>query len=282
MTMDNGFAVHAARRALGIVLVFLLPALLAGCLQMERIVRINTDGSGILIERLVMSHEMLEMAGGMQPEGQTFNVRNDEELREAAATYGESVRFLSASDVETAFGKGYEARYAFDDINSLRINQNKVSAKTPGAAGDGDDGKEPKFTTFAMRGGDPADLTIYWPVDSAESDGKEDDIEEISKEAPTPEEEEMAMEMMKTMFQGMRLAMHIEVVGDIVETNATHLSGSRITLTDVDLGELFSNVEAVRALGGKRPDSLEDMQKLMQLFPGMKIEIQPEVAVRFQ
>lgn len=277
MVKDNGIAGPAGRGIFGMVLVFLLPALLAGCLQLERTVQVNRDGSGVLIERLVMSNEIIEMAAGMQPEGKPFSPRNDEELSGKAAQYGEAVRFLSAKDVETPFGKGYEARYAFDDINGLRMGQDvKDSMPMPGG-GDGD-GKEPKFTTFTMRGENPAELLIHWPLDEAEDSQAED----TEQEPLAPEDEQMAMEMMKAMFDGMRMATHVEVMGDIVETNATHRSGSRVTLLDIDFGAMLADEGVLKAMAGDKPETMADLKKFMEMFPGLKLETEPEVTIRFQ
>ena len=272
------------RKALTVVLLCLSPFLVAGCLQMERIVRVNRDGSGVLIERLVLGGGMVEMLRGTsaatQPEGQPFSIRDDEELRGKAANFGEGVRFLSAKDLETDFGKGFEARYAFTDINKLRVGQDPGESM-PGeqAAAVKDD--ESKFTTFTFHPANPAELIVHWPVEEADAE-PEADSAEASDEASSPEQEQMAMEMMKTAFKDMRVAIHIEVVGDILETNATHRRGSRVTLMELDFGELISNEAALRSMAGNKPDSVADMKELMKLIPGLKIEIEPDVTIRFQ
>ncbi len=275
---------HHCRGPLKFAILLLLPALVAGCLQMERVVQVNSDGSGVLIERLVLGNGIAEMMAGMQPEGEPFNIRDDDKLRTDAANFGESVRFVSATDLVTDFGRGYEARYAFDDINTLRIGQD-VEDSMPGesAATDDADGEEPKYTTFTLRHTNPVGLVIHWPVDEAESESKDLDSAAESSETPsTPEQEQMAMEMMKMAFQDMRIAMHVEIMGDIVGTNATHVEGTRVTLMDIDFGKLLANEAALQAMAGKKPDSVADMKDLMKLIPGLKFEIEPKVAILFQ
>lgn len=265
-------------------LLMLLPVFLAGCLQMERIVRVNRDGSGVLIERLVLGNEMVEMlrevASATQPEGQPFSIRNDEELRGKAANFGEGVRFLSAKDLETGFGKGFEARYAFADINKLRIGQDPGES-IPGGESTAANDKEAKFTTFTFRPANPAELVVHWPVDEAAYEAGAGSTE-ASNEVTSPEQEQMAMEMMKSVFKDVRMVIHIEVVGDIVETNATHRRGNRVTLMEIDFGELISSEAALRSMAGKKPESVADMKELVKLVPGLKIEIEPEVTIRFQ
>jgi hypothetical protein len=276
--------VRHCRALVRIAMSLLLPVLVAGCLQMERTVRVNGDGSGVLIERMVLSNDIVEMMAGMQPEGEPFNIRDDEKLRGNAANFGTSVRFLSATDLVTDFGRGYEARYAFDDINALRVGQD-LEDSMPGdpAAGDGSQEKEPKFTTFTLRRTNPARLVVHWAVDEGGSDpGPGESAAEYPETASTPEQEQMAMEMMKMAFKDMRVAMHVEVVGEIVETNAMHLEGTRVTLMDIDFGEMLSNESALRAMAGKKPESVVDMKELMKLVPGLKLEIEPEIAILFR
>ena len=75
--------------------------------------------------------------------------------------------------------------------------------------------------------------------------------------------------------------MHVEVMGDIAETNATHLDGSRVTLIDIDFSAFIENEEVLKSMATSKPESPADMKQFMKLIPGMKIEIEPEVAIRF-
>lgn len=283
----NGFAarVSVRRAACRIVPLALLAILLAGCLQVERIVQVRPDGSGMLIERTVFGNDMVEMMAGMQPEGQTFNIRDDAKLRRNAANYGESVRFVSAEDVETDFGKGYVARYAFADIEQLRVNQD-VGDAVPGdmAAAGGEEKKEARITTFTLQRGNPAQLVIHWPVKEAASGSKlaGTDSDDSSSSPSSPEEQEMALEMMRNTFRDMRMAIHVEVLGDIVDSNANYRDGSRVTLMDINFGDLFSDEAMMQAMAGAKPKSVSDMQEMMKMFPGLKMEINPEVTIRFQ
>ena len=275
---------RGCRKALTIVLLCLAPLVVAGCLQMERIVRVNGDGSGVLIERLVLGNEMVEMLREMsaatQPEGEPFSIRDDEELRGKAANFGEGVRFLSAKDLETDFGKGFEARYAFADINMLRVGQDPAESMPGGESSVAND-NESKFITFTFHPANPAELAIHWPVDEAASKAEAGSTE-ASDEATSPEQEQMAMEMMKSAFKDMRMAIHIEVAGDILDTNATHQRGNRVTLMEFDFGKILSSEEALRSMAGNKPGSVADMKELMKLIPGLKMEIEPEVTIRFQ
>ena len=70
-----------------------------------------------------------------------------------------------------------------------------------------------------------------------------------------------------------------QVAGEILDTNATHRQGSRVTLMEFDFGEILSNAEALQAMAVNKPGSVADMKEIMQLIPGLRMEIEPEVAV---
>ena len=278
------YCIDRSRVAARLTLMLMLPVLLAGCIQMERIVRVDNDGSGVVIERFVMSNEIVGMMAGMQSEGEPFKIRDDAKLRDNAANFGPDVRFVSATDLVTDFGRGYEARYAFDDINTLGVDQNTQDSM-PGesAAGDGSSDGKTNYTTFSFEPGDPARLVLRWSLDEDGQDSDPDDADdENSESTATPEQEQMAMEMMKMAFKDMRMAMHVEVVGEIVETNAMHVEGARVTMMDINFGELVANEEALQAMAGKKPESVADMKELMKIVPGLKMEIEPEVAILFR
>ncbi|UCH74476.1 MAG: hypothetical protein JSU82_01040 [Rhodospirillales bacterium] len=264
--------------------MLLLILALGGCLQMERVVQVNGDGSGVIIERMILSKEIVSMMQEMQSTGQPMNIRDDEKLRTNAANFGTAVRFVSSRDLVTDFGRGYEARYAFDDITRLRVGQN-IDEGMPGdgAGGGFSTTDDQSYTTFTFRRTNPAQLVIHWPVQEGEhAAGSDDSFGEFSEAGGDPEQEQMAMEMMSMAFRDMRVAMHVEVLGDIVETNALHVEGRRVTLVDIDFGALLSSEAALRAMAEAKPESVADMKELMKLVPGIKLEVEPEVAIRFR
>src|SRR5690606_25519434 len=59
------------------------------------------------------------------------------------------------------------------------------------------------------------------------------------------------LNMVQSMFDGFKVAIDVEVLGSIVETNAEYVEGSRITLLEMDLGLLFADQEKLKALQGK-------------------------------
>lgn len=275
-------------KALGILWLGIAALALAGCMEIETLVRVEADGSGTITERMVMSNEIIEMMKEMAPENQPAPLYDEEELRAAAATFGEGVTFLSVESVETDFGQGYVVSYAFTDINRIRVGQNPEN-KMPGSGDMGAqaEAEDGDFTTFTMEPGSPASLTIHWPVDEGEPENAEAmeaaaEAEEEAENAQSPEQQQAAMEMMKMAFKDMRMAVHVEVAGQVIESNATHRDGSRITLVDIAFAEFLESEEALKAMASDKQQTVADMKEMMALIPGLKLEIEPEVSVLFE
>ncbi len=263
-----------------IFLCFLAP-LVAGCLQVETTVRVESDGSGTITERFVLGNEAVEMLSQMAPEGETFNLMDEEQLKEDAADFGDGVRFDSAESVQDDFGQGYVVRYAFDDVNQLRLNPNP-GEKVPGGEPVEPEPVEPDHVTFTLEGSSPSTLVVRWPVEQGAAGEGGGEQAEAAPEGepiePGPEDIEMA----KAFMEGMRMAMHVETAGEIVETNATHREGSRVTLLDFSFSELLANPDALKAMMMAEPESLAEAKDLIAGIPGLKFETETEVTIRFQ
>jgi hypothetical protein len=128
-------------------------------------------------------------------------------------------------------------------------------------------------------------LVIHWPVDkesSTETQTAEAPSNDGAAAEPSPEQQEAAMEMMKMAFRDMRMAMHVEVAGQVVGSNATHLDGNRVTLVEIAFADFLENDEALRSFAANESQNVADVKKLMALLPGLRLEIEPEVSVLFQ
>jgi hypothetical protein len=269
----------ARRKAPGFLLLGFAALALAGCMEVETVVRVNPDGSGTITERLMMSNEIVQMISEMAPDGQPAELLNEQELMDAAPGFGEGVTYVSSAEIESEFGRGFEANYAFTDINMIRVGK-KPGKNMPGGAA-----KEGGFTTFTMQPGNPAELVIHWPVDENRT-GAVETTENLSVDestaTQTPEQQEAVMEMMKMAFKDMRMAIHVDVAGQVVDSNATHLDGNRVTLVDIAFAEFLNSDEAMMAMVTNQDQSVADMKDFMRIFPGLKMEIEPEVSVLFE
>jgi hypothetical protein len=76
--------------------------------------------------------------------------------------------------------------------------------------------------------------------------------------------------------------MIVNVRGTIEETNATYRNGSTITLMEMEFGKIFSNEETFKSLAQSNPDTLQSMKELVEEVPGIKVELNEVVEVRFK
>ena len=277
---------------------------LVGCIQVDTVVKLKPDGSGTIEETVLMSKEFVkqmemmvtQMAaelGAEEKEGETakgFDMFNEDELKEKASALGEGVTYVSGKKVVTGEAEGFHATYAFTDINKLKLNQNP-SDKAPSEAGGpapGAKGEKKELIMFQFTKGPPATLIVKMPSQKPADKPAVTEKPAVSEE-PEPEEDEgmeeqdaAAAEMMKQMFKGMKIAIAIEVEGSIVETNATHREGSRVTLMEIDFGKLIADVEKFEKFAERQPETIEEVKSLMKDLPGIKVELNEQVMIKFK
>jgi len=81
------------------------------------------------------------------------------------------------------------------------------------------------------------------------------------------------MQMMAPMLKGMRLAMIVQVEGNITETNAKYKSPKNpnvVILMDVPMDKLLTNPEAMKLMSSKKPEDEARISKLN--IPGVRLE----------
>lgn len=261
---------------------------LAGCFDTQTTVRIKPDGSGTVEERFLVSStvvaQMKAFSQSMVAEtdneeaAEGFSLFKPDELRAAADEMGDGVTFVSAEPLKTDDGEGYRAVYAFEDINKLRLNQNPGD-EAPSADAGGQDETPKELITFSFEKGRTSKLTIRRPGNMP----GQDEEEKASEEATTDSAEaKQALEQVKQVFDGMHIAMFIEVDGKVVKTNATHVDGNRIILMDMDFDELMEDPEKLETFALSKPKSVEEAKKILKGVKGIKVDMNEELVVSFR
>jgi hypothetical protein len=219
---------------------------------------------------------------GIKPKEEEFDFFDESKLKANAKNMGEGVTFLSGSKISIDDFEGYKATYAFEDINKVKINQNP-GEKVPSVSqqdGPGTDGKAKEHVIFAFQKGKPAELIIRSPKKSIDSKSKD------AGDTQPPRNDEKASDeataQVKELFKGMKIALSVVVDGSIVETNATHRDGSKITLVEMDFGKLLEKPELFLQLSESQLKSLEESKVLMQQIPGIKVDLHDEIRIRFE
>jgi hypothetical protein len=131
--------------------------------------------------------------------------------------------------------------------------------------------------TFARQGGSSV-LTIS--VDEKITATASDKVQE----APLLDQVDPAvMQMVKTMFEGFKVAVDLEVGGKIVKTNADYVNGSRVTLLELEAAKIFQDEGKLKALQSKiRPGAtLSELRPYLKDIQGVKIN-HPSVTIEYR
>ena len=257
------------------------------CFRVQTVVTVYKDGSGIITEKVMMSKAFTEMMrsfgssfGDPEEEKEPFSLYDEEELISEASGYGEGVFFKSGKEVKEKDWEGYTVTYTFEDISKVRLNtkqDEKVNTGMSSMDPTEEETKEDEFFYFTFNKGNPAELMIH----RNEVAGKERQEEEDMMDAPGQGMDAMGKEMLK-MFEGMRISMDVIVDGKIRETNATYQKGATITLMDMDFGEMMNNKDAFMELTKEKPETTEELEAFMGKFPGLKVELEQPIVVKFR
>lgn len=270
--------------------VLLLPLLLAGCIQVETIIRLKADGSGTIEKTVLVSREFLNMMTMMKTLFQAdstgedsaedpFDFDDEEALRNNAAKLGAGVRFLSSEKIDTGKLEGVKAIYAFSDITQVRID--------PGMSGDipsmddeeGREASREEYAEIRFRKGNPARLVLTFPREDDDDAAEETESDTLSLD----DDDDSGMgRRFKSMMKDARITLKFQVEGQIVETNASFREGSVVTLIDLEFAKLMDNLEAFDKLQAAKHQSFETRRQLMADIPGVKIELNDEVEIAFK
>jgi hypothetical protein len=264
-----------------LVLLFATTTLTA-CLNSSTIVKLKPDGSGTVEQvTLVNTAALKGMMPGAEKQG-GGTVINRDDLERTAARMGKGVRLVSAEKATGDPGfEGTKAIFAFDDINQIQISQDpNMSGGTNGRLSSEPTADDPVKFRFT-RGANSSTLTINY-IDKPPS-GAVPQPDAAGKGDMPDLTNPMIMNMLKTMFQGFKINIGLEVAGNIVRTNAEYVNGQRITLLEMDIAELLADEAKLRALQGKLgPDaSLSAVKPLLKDIKGIKID-GPSISVEFR
>jgi len=256
---------------------------LAGCFQTTTVVRVNPDGSGTVEEKMLLGKKMVArinemmrgLAGDTGEKPKPLEIFEPDKLREKARTMGAGVTYRSGEKVETAEYTGYTATYAFTDINRLQLSRES-------GAPTGESKADSLPLTFHFRKGSPATLTIVQTRSPAAGKTAAAPAEEPGPApAVEPRMSDADAEQFAEMITGMKFVVAVEVNGTIVSTNATHRSGNRLTILDLDLEKLGAAAPELEKLSRLQSGSMEDARELAGKIPGLLVDLNDTVTVVF-
>lgn len=278
------------RRLWAMILLGLATALLAGCFQVERTVRLNPDGSGTVEEIVLVGKTLTGMFDAMDagnagdstekaPAKKSFVDQQQESARDKVAKMGEGVSLVSVTPVTQGEFEGFKAVYAFKDINKLQLPADATPADQGAGSG--------KAITYQLTGGDKKTLVVRNPpTPKAPTAPDQPETQQVAATSPQGDQpaDQQGLELLKQMFNGMKITERIVIEkGTVLETNALYRTGSEITMVDVDFGKLLStNPAELAKLQAVPPNDKEKLLQAMGTIQGFKVDVNEELRVVFK
>ncbi len=286
-------------RFLNVVTIAAAGWLFSGCFSAEVTVKLNPDGSGMLIERTMLNRQLLEqmkllteglpVAGektGKQKSLGISEMFSEEQIRKRAGSYGPGVAVVSARKISDATAEGMEAVYSFKDVSRLRLNQKPdsmfpevpIQAEGPATAG------MPEAMRFERLPNGNALLTLTIPWERSQ---RQEEREAASSPPGGAEKGQFSQEQLAQalqMFQGMRVSLAVEPQGTLVSTDSPHVSGNRVTLFEMNMDEMLAglaNPASLSRLMSNPPADVAEARKLLEQFKGIKFCMEPEIRIEF-
>lgn len=255
---------------------------LTACLNSTTLVKLKPDGSGTVEQTTLMNMAALKgmipggANGGQAPQGPLMS---KEELERTAQRMGKGVRLLTTEQIKGDKGfEGTKAVFAFDDINQIQISQDPGGSSMN--AGDNKD--SPVKFAFTKNPGGTSTLTINFNDQPVGDAGARPDMPKTGGDMPDLTNP-MIMNMIKTMFDGFKINIGLEVVGTIVKTNAEYVTGPHLTLLEMDMPALLADEAKLKALQGKIGPgaSFSEVKPYLKDIKGIKID-GPSIRVEFK
>lgn len=262
--------------------ILVVTFLLAGCLQVETTLKVNKDGSGTIIEKVLFSKAFVNMmkdfAHAFQDSASTeeFKIYDVNEIITNAKDYGDNVDCVSHTEIADDKWEGYQAVYFFDDVTQIQISpdpDSKINLEDETASNE----EEEEFYIFKFLKGNNPQLIIDRPVIelNANAEDKEDSVETEQSEVEEGEE-------FLKMMEGMKIDIAVEVEGEITNTNATYVQGSRVTLFQMDFTEMMKNKEGFKEFKKNEPKNIDEIKMYLEKLPGIKVEVEKPITINFK
>ena len=272
-------------RPLRILGLFLATLSLTACLNSSTLVKLKPDGSGTVEQTTLVNMAALKGMMGAQGGGPSGPMMNKEDLERTAAQMGEGVRLVSSEPVKGDAGwEGVKAIFAFDDINKVQVNQGpSMSGGTRSRARSTEPTDDDPVRFKLTRSGATSTLSINF-IDKPGGPKTTPAPTDPQQQSQMPDlTNPMVMNMIKSMFNGFKINIGLEVMGSIVKTNAEYVAGPRITLLEMDVVALLADEAKLKALQSKLgPDmSLSEVKPYLKDIKGIKID-GPSIMVEFR
>lgn len=254
---------------------------LTSCFQVESNITVKKDGSGTITEEMILGDQMkmmIEMAaaqgGGAGGENPMAKMLDKAKAEARAKKMGEGVELVSVEKIDANGKLGVKTIFKFADINKLSYSANDAIdvGDMPGAAKKVEEAGE-AGVKFKLADGK---LTIIQKAPKVEKEGE---APEGGEKPEAPAVDPQAMAMMQGMMKDMRVTTKITIEPGIAKTDASHVEGNVITLSDIQMGKIMADPEKLKAL---QSGDFDKAKKALKDVDGIKFEDKEQVSVEMK
>ncbi len=239
---------------------------LSGCVEYGITIKVNKDGSGEIVEDMLLSTQLVNMAKAFGSNDEAIDAFSQEKHEKKAPQFGENVVFDSFQEINTEAKQGYKVVYKFDDINKIKLSEDMFSETVESLTDDikmemdddddeveaeEDEIKIDKFFTFDYNKKGKLVIENGFSQAIKEAQKKHEDSLEGKEVEETinkmdDEDIEQTIAMAKMFVQGMKFYTKIEF-NSIKDANVP-FENNQITLFEIDMDKLMKDTEAFSEL----------------------------------
>ena len=235
-------------RLLPLTVAALAGWLSAGCITSDTLLKVKPDGSGTMELTFLVNTELFkelgQMMGGESTSKSKSSMPTPEEMAKQLSQM-KGVRLVSQTPVKRDGAEGARIVLAFDDINQITVSED-----LPGKDFKPSPEDAVKFALRKLPSGN-ALLSVQFPDKPGEAAGTPSQNQPRQNQPKNRSAERMDPEMMKMVagfFKGMRVTIAVDVEGTLVKTSSPYAEGNRVTLLDVDFGQLMADPAALEKM----------------------------------
>lgn len=278
-----------------IYIAILALLLLTGCVEYGLTIKLNKDGSGEIVEEMLLSNQVMNMIKAMDSDGNSVDAFTQEEVQKKSPSFGEDIVFSKFEEIATESKQGYKAVYKFNDINKVRFSEDMMSESIESLSdnmpmGDneedeGDDkGDADKFYTFEYNKKGQLTISNGFTEEINEARNNEENIEEIEDESEDEEIDSQDLQqqlaMAKMFTQGMKI--YTKVKFETIKDANVPYENNEVILFEIDMDKLMNNPDTFAEIINNGEKELTKFLNNERTIDGIIFHNQEKIIVNFK
>jgi hypothetical protein len=273
-------------------LLAVLGLVTTGCITSDTLVKVKPNGSGTMEMTLLVNTEMFKNVGAMMGGGEVktqgkSSLPDPADLAKRVSSMP-GVKLVSSTPLKQGSSEGMKVVLAFDDVNKILVSENLPGKDITPKPGD-----EVRFALTKLPSGNSL-LSIEFPDKPGEAAAAAAGTQNQARQnqprqnQPKPSEKPDAamLQMVAGFFKDMRVTIAVDVEGTLVRSSSPYVAGNRVTLLDLDFGQLMADpsaLERMEALDFGPGTSITQARAAMERagVKGVKVN-DPKVTIEFK